>query len=383
MPSYPTLTRRAVLASSAVLLSTNLIGAPNPLTHSKYLLYVGAYGTGIDAYRFDPSDGKLTPIGQSGKINNPSFIIASPDHSFLYAVSEVEGNHHGAVAAFAIDKSTGALRMLNQQDSGGVAPCHLAVDKTRKLLLVANYTSGGVSAYPIQEDGSLGTMSALMTAEGHGPNAKRQEGPHAHEVVISSDNKLAYVPDLGLDELRIYSLDPAEAKVTAANPPHWKQDAGMGPRHFVFNSDESFAYLVNELKSDVSVLKHEAGTGKFTKIQDASTLPAGYTGDNGPAEVLIDQANRFVYATNRGADNIVVFSVNPDHTLAQIQVISAEGKMPRGLAFDPSGKFLFCGNQKTNNFVVYRVDAQSGKLAATGQVVNTPSPVAFVFVPAE
>jgi 6-phosphogluconolactonase len=357
-------------------------GAEKHLKQTKYIVYVGSYGTGIQAYRFDAGDGQLQAIGMMGKITNPSFLIADREFRYLYAVSELTGKEEGAVASFAINPASGALSPLNSVSSAGLAPCHLAVDQTSKMLMVANYTSGGVSVYPIKDDGHIGEMTGVMTAHGKGPNRERQEGPHAHEVVVTSDNRFAYVPDLGLDHVRIYKIDSSHAALTANNPAFTKQDPGMGPRHMAFSPDEKFAYVVNELKSEVSVFQHDKDTGALTKIQDVSTLPPDYSGENGPAEILVDSAGKFVYATNRGADSIAVFAIDPTKgTLRQIQVISSEGTMPRGLEIDPTGHFVFAGNQKTDNFVIFHIDANSGKLAPTGQVIQTPSPVAFLFVP--
>jgi 6-phosphogluconolactonase len=354
------------------------------VSDQKFIVYVGAYGKGINAYRFNAKSAQLESLGLAGEIVNPSFVIGDKQNRHLYAVSEVEGNTHGAVGSFSIDRKTGQLTRLTVRDSGGIAPCHLALDRTEKMLIVANYTSGGVSVFPVQHNGDLGEMSNLQTAEGHGPNAERQEGPHAHEVVVSRDNRLAYVPDLGLDQIRLYRINASNATLTANQPPFVKQDPGMGPRHIAFSHDEQFAYVINELKSEVSVFRHDKTNGSMTKIQDVSSLPAGYTGENGPAEILLDAKGKFVYATNRGNDSVAVFAVDaPTGTLRQIQVISSEGKMPRGLEFDPSGRYLFAGNQQTNNFVIFEVDPTSGQLRSTGQVINTPAPVAFWFVPAE
>jgi 6-phosphogluconolactonase len=376
-------TFRTLLTCLAFAIPLLVCGASKPVSDQKYILYVGAYGKGISGYRFDPNGSKLEPLGLLGEVVNPSFITADKGNHHLYAVSEVEGNTHGAVVSFSIDRKTGQLARLNARDSGGVAPCHLALDRTGRMLIVANYTSGGVSVYPIERDGSLGEMSTLQTAHGHGPNAERQEGPHAHEVVIGSENKIAYVPDLGLDEIRLFRIEPSTGMLVPNQPPFVKQDPGMGPRHIVFSQDEQFAYVINELKSEVSVFHHDKTNGSMTKIQDVSSLPAGYKGENGPAEILIDAKGTYIYATNRGNDSIAVFAVDaPTGTLRQVQVVSAEGKMPRGLEFDPTGRYLFAGNQNSNNFVIFEINAATGQLSPTGQVVNTPAPVAFLFVPA-
>ena len=370
--------------ASIYLSPAKMFGETKHVNQTKYFLYVGSYGKGISAYKFDASTGQVEPMGLVAEITNPSFLISDEDFKHLYAVSELTGKSDGGVVSFSINREDGSLTPLNHQSSAGLAPCHLAIDKTSKMLMVANYTSGGVSVYPLKEDGSLGEMSGLMTAEGKGPNAKRQEGPHAHEVVVSANNRFAYVPDLGLDHIRIYRIDAAHASLTPNDPAFAKQDPGMGPRHMVFSPDQKFAYVINELKSDVSLFKHDVDSGTLTKVQDFSALPDGYSGENAPAEIVIDHSGKFLYSSNRGAESIAVFAVDrANGTLKQLQVISSEGKMPRGLELDPTEKYMFAGNQTTNNFVVYHVDSKSGKLNPTGQVVNTPSPVSFTFVPAK
>ena len=97
-----------------------------------------------------------------------------------------------------------------------------------------------------------------MTATGSGPNKSRQEGPHAHETVFSADNRFLYVPDLGLDQIRIYHFDLATAKLTPSDPPHVHVEPGFGPRHIVFSPDDKFAYVVTELKPAVLVFAHDA-----------------------------------------------------------------------------------------------------------------------------
>lgn len=372
----------ATTLSLTALTTSESFGAVKHLNQTKYILYIGSYGKGVTAYRFDAASGQLQSIGLAGEVTNPSFLAADKDFRYLYAVSELEGNKDGAVAAFAIDRSSGSLHSLNSVSSAGVAPCHLAVDHTSKMVIAANYTSGGVSAFPIESDGRLGELSVVITPKGSSVDPKRQEGPHAHEVVISADNRMAYVPDLGLDHIRLYRLDPSTAKLTANDPAFVQQTPGMGPRHMAFTPDEKFAYVINELKSEVSVFQHDSATGNLTKIQDISSLAAGYAGENAPAEILVDSAGKYVYATNRGEDTIAVFSIDAgDGKLTMAQSISTEGKNPRGLEIDPTGRFIFAGNQDTDNFVIYHIDKNSGKLSATGEVIHTPSPVAFLFVP--
>src|SRR5229473_3978998 len=233
----------------ALLLMSVCAGAAAPVEHT-YLMYVGTYtedgskSKGIYAYRYDPATAEITSAGMAAETVNPSFLAVHPNHRFLYAVNEVgnyKGQKSGAVSAFEIDRVTGKLTLLNQVASKGADPCYIIVDKTGKYVLVANYTGGSIAVFPILADGKLGEASAFIQHTGKGTNPERQEGPHAHSIDLSPDNRFAMVDDLGLDELRVYKFDAAKGSLTANDPPFAKLDAGTGPRHFALRPDGKFA----------------------------------------------------------------------------------------------------------------------------------------------
>jgi hypothetical protein len=58
----------------------------------------------------------------------------------------------------------------------------------------------------------------------------------------------------------------------------------------------------------------------------------------------------------------------------------APGDGLRHFAFDPSGRFLYCCNQRADNVTVFRVDAKTGGLAFTGQYTPVGNPSSLVFV---
>jgi 6-phosphogluconolactonase len=363
----------------AALVSQISIGAPKQM---KFILYVGTYGKGVYGYRFNSDTGDLQPLGLLAEITNPSWLTTDSSYRNLYAASELDGNVNGNVGAFTIDRTSAKLNPLNTRSSDGVAPCHVSVDATGKMVFAANYTSGQLAVFPTGPDGSL-REPQVIAAHGSSVNKERQEGPHAHEAVVSPDNRFLYVPDLGLDQIHIYKIDTAAEKVTPNDPPFVKLSPGNGPRHMALTKDGKFAYVVNELKPVVTVFTRDPSSGVLTQVQEVSLLAEGYKGESGPAEILLDHAGRFVYASNRGPGTITVFAVTPGTgTLKQIQVAETGGTWPRGVEFDPSGKLLFAGDQKANNFVLFDVDAQSGKLHLSGKKFEVPSPVSFAFVPA-
>jgi 6-phosphogluconolactonase len=365
--------------------------ASAPQEH-KYLMYVGTYtaeagstSKGIYAYRFDASTGGLTSIGVAAETTNPSFLAAHPNHRFLYAVNEVsnyKGEKSGAVSAFAIDRATGKLTLLNQVASKGADPAYITVDKSGKYVLVANYTGGSVAVFPVLKDGRLGEASAFIQHTGHGTDPERQEAPHAHSIDLSPDNRFAIVDDLGLDETLAYKFDSAKGSLAPNDPPFAKADPGAGPRHFALRPDGKFAYVVNEMASTVSVLSYDGAAGILRPLQTISTFPKDFFQHNDDAEIEIHPSGKFLYASNRGHDSIAVFAIDANQgTLTLIEYAPTKGQTPRSFEISPGGTLLFAANEKSDNIVVFRINPKTGRLTPTGKVLDVAEPVCVKFVP--
>lgn len=351
-----------------------------------YTMYAGTYtrdgSKGIYAYKFEPeAGGKVTELGLAAETANPSFLTIHPNGKFLYAVgelSEFQGQRAGAVQAFAIE-APGKLKLLNSQPTGGQGPCHLNLDGTQKLLMVVNYGSGSASVFPVKADGALAERTGFVQHTGSGPNAQRQQGPHAHSVNVSKSNKWAVVADLGIDEFIVYKLDAAAGTIERHSAA--KVKGGSGPRHFSFHPSNKFAYGVNEMASAVSAFKWDEGRGELTEIQTISTLPKDFTGQSSCAEILTHPSGKFVYASNRGHDSLAIFAIDQAKgTLTAAGHALTLGKTPRNFRIDPTGGYVVCGNQNTNNIVVFKVDASTGALTPTGQELSLPAPVCFRFI---
>lgn len=355
-----------------------------------YLAYVGTYTTGeskgIYAYRYDAQSGKMMPLGLAAETENPSFVTLDPRGHFLYAVNEVQkyqGQASGGVSAFAVDSKTGKLTFLNEVPSRGADPCYISLDKTGKFVLVANYTGGNVAVFPIHPDGSLGEATGFVQHNGSGPNHDRQEGPHAHWVEVTHDNRYAIVADLGLDELLVYHFDAAKGLLTPNNPPFIKVAPGSGPRHFAFHPNGARAYAIDEMVGAVNTFSFDSKKGILHLLQTVPTLPTGFTGENTTAEIEVHPNGRFVYGSNRGHDSIVVYAVDPKTgTLRLVQDVPTQGKAPRNFQIDPTGTRLFVANQETGNIVPFRINSKTGELTAAGEALKVANPVCIKFVAA-
>ena len=353
----------------------------------KYLMYVGTYtdktnSKGIYAFRYDAAAGHFEPLGLAAESKNPSFLAGSSDGKFLYAVnelSEFEGKKSGAVSAFRVDASTGKLGFLNEVASRGADPCYIAFDKSGHYLLVANYSGGNVAVFPVDPEGKVKEAAGCAQHAGSGENKERQEGPHAHWIETTADNRYALAADLGSDELIVYRFDEKSGALTANDTPFAKVAGGSGPRHAAFSRDGKFVYLLNEMKGTVIVFRFDRGN--LTEVQNISSLPKDFSGNNDAAELVMHPSGKFLYASNRGEDAIVVFRVDQSKgTLEVVEHAPTQGKTPRSFAIDPTGKLLLAANQNSNNIVIFRIDASTGRLTSTGQKLDAASPVCVVFV---
>jgi 6-phosphogluconolactonase len=356
-------------------------------------VYVGTYtwpGTksqGIYVQKLDLASGALTPAELAAETTHPTFIALHPNGKFLYAANEMgdfRKQKSGAVSAFAIDAATGKLTLLNQQPSGGPGCCFVSVDGGGKNALVANYGGGSAAVLPIGEDGRLAEPSAIVKHEGKGPNAKRQEAPHAHSVKTDPTGRFALVADLGIDKLMIYRFDAAKGTLVPNDPPAAVLAPGSGPRHFAFSADQRFVYVISELANTVTAYSYDGARGALSEIQTITTLPEGFSRESTTAEVVIHPSGKFLYGSNRGHDSIAIFAVDQaTGKLKSLGQVPSGGKNPRNFNIDPSGQWLLCANQNSNNIVVFRIDAGTGALKATGTPAAVPQAVCVKFLAAK
>ena len=363
---------------------TRVLGAERA---GELLVYVGTYTTGksegIYLYRFDLSSGQLKHVATTSRVVNPSFLTLAPSRRYLYAVNEVQefaGKKSGAISAFAIDQTTGELRLLNQQPSLGADPCYVDVDAGGRFVLIANYTGGNVTVFPVQSDGSLGESTDMKQGRGSSVNRERQEGPHAHCIVLDPTNRFAYSCDLGTDKIMIFRFDDRNGKLLPGETPWVQVKPGTGPRHLAFHPSGKYVFVLNELHSTVTVFTRDPEKGSLKELQTLTTLPKDFTGTNTSADIHVSLDGRFVYCSNRGHDSIAIFAIDPRHgTLMSVGHESTRGMTPRNFAIDPTGAFLLVANQKSDNIVVFRLDQKTGRLSSTGQTAEVPSPVCLKF----
>jgi len=348
--------------------------------NSMYLL-VGTYtreeSKGIYVYQFDTVSG-YSQFKAMSEINNPSYLAISNDERFIYAISE-EGNNKGSASAFSFDKKDGSLKHLNTELTGGDAPCYISIDDAGKNIVVANYSGGSITHFPVEADGSLGKASQVVSFSGKGTDLSRQKQPHPHCIIYSPDGKYIFADDLGTD--KVYKFEANNQSdgnyLRVGTPSFFKVADGAGPRHLTFHPNGRYAYLINELSGTVIGFSYDSQNGNLTEIQSiqADTLNAKGSGD-----IHISSDGRYLYASNRlKGDGLAVFSISQsDGKLTKVGY-QETGIHPRNFVITPNGKYLLVASRDSDVIQVFEIDRNTGLLEDTFKNIELDMPVCLKF----
>lgn len=410
----------ALLLAAALPLSARAAAAAAAVddhsAHASYWVYIGTYtgfknvhnskpnglglshSQGIYVAKFNAATGELGPATLAASIINPSFLTVSPDHKYVYAVSEDPTSvgppldHESFVSAFSIDQATGKLHLLNTVAASGTSSCFISIDRTGRYVFVASFGSGNLAVIHTRPDGSLGETTAAIQHLGHGTSMPIQYMPHPHCIQSTPDNKYVMVSDLGLDKIYVYRFDDKTGALSPYDAPYASVTPGGGPRHFTFSADGKFLYQLSEMSGHVDVFSWHPDQDLLKQEQLVSTIPDGFNGGNHSAEIYLRPDGKFLYESNRrthppndtrGPDTIGVYAVNPQNgTLTFVEQADSAGIMPRSFGIDPTGHFLLSASELNNTIAVLSIDQATGKLTPTGKVITADTPVCIQFTPA-
>ncbi|WP_128906727.1 lactonase family protein [Halorubrum amylolyticum] len=352
------------------------------MTTAERIAAVGTYSAATDESVYtvavDPDTGSMRRLDAAAAGPDPTFVTFGPSGRYLYAA--VREEEEGVVRSYAVDRDTGELTERDSAKSGAAAPCYCSVDESGSVLLVAHYAGGAVSMLPLDSDGGIDSPSEVIEHHGSSVDSERQTAPHPHSITLGPEERFAYVPDLGTDQVHIYAAGsdgdgaPSLSCVDALD-----LAPGSGPRHLSFAPDGERAYLINELDSTVTVLDRESD-GTLTERATVSTLSPEFEGDNKTAEIAVHPSGEFVYGSNRGLDTIVTFAVDGG-TIERVDQTPTGGEWPRHFAIGPDGERLFAENRHTNDIVAFDIDAETGALSVTGESLSVSEPVCMQWQP--
>lgn len=352
-------------------------------------------GRGIHIFQVNRDTGAMTAAGVYELGTSPSCLALNASGTRLYSANETDRvgpDKEGTISAFAVNRTDGKLELLNSVGSGGAGPTYISIHPSGRFILVANYFGGSVAVLPILADGKLGAATDVKKDSGKiGPTRAAHAPPgsfaisghdrtHAHMIQADPSGRHVLHVDLGLDKIFVWKFDAQKGTLAPNDPPTVALPPGDGPRHFHFHPNGRWFYSIQEEGSTVVFFDYDGATGRLTSRQTISTLPAGFAGSNFCSEILVSADGRFVYAGNRLHDSIGIFAIAADGTLKYVGEEWTHGDYPRSFSFDPTGRFLYCCNQRGDNIAVFRVDQKSGGLRFTGHYspVGNPSHIVFL-----
>lgn len=345
------------------------------MSEAKTFVYVSnAQDGNIDAYVLDMSSGALASIGktEAGKLVMP--MAVSPSKKHLYAVVRSQPVR---VLTFAIDPATGSLSQKASAPLPDSMP-YVSTDKTGRFLFTASYGGDKIAVSPIGESGLVEAEAIQVIPTGR----------NAHSILPDPSNKFVYAATLGANQVLQFTFDSKTGKLTANDPPSISPEAGHGPRHLAFSSDNKNLYVLNELSGHITQYAIDAGKGTLTIVDSISSVPAeaglawgvaqapvGATPapaaaapkDEKPkvwaADIQITPNGKFLYTTERTTNKIALFTVAPGTGKLTYVTNFATEAQPRGIRIDPTGQFLVASGEKSDRISVYKIDQGSGKLS--------------------
>jgi 6-phosphogluconolactonase len=334
-----------------------------------------ARGEGITVLRYNANEATFEKIQVLSDWINPSFLIRNAHGDRLYTV-------HGdqdMVSAFIIDHESGMLAHLNTMPCNGRNPVHLAITPDGANLVVSNHVTGTLALMGLGAQGQLEAVHQSIALEGKpGPHRIEQPFSKPHFNPFDPSGRFVLVPDKGLDRVFVFAY--RDGKLRPARVPHLDTREGSGPRHIVFHPQQPWVYVINELDSTVLNCTFDAASGALAPRQVISALPEHFTGNSRASEIAIDGLGRWLFASNRGADSIAVFSIDLTTGWLHLnQVYASGGTTPRYFQLSPDEKFLFVLNEDSDSIITFAFDASSGTLSQQKSAFQCGSPVSLVF----
>ncbi len=331
---------------------------------ARSFVYVSAAQAGmIDIFALDAT-GSLSPVGScaAGALVMP--LAVSPDRRRLHAAIRSEPFQ---LVSFAIDPTTGLLSEIARAPLPASMPAIAMVGD--RFLAAASYGSNLLALLAADGDGAFRTPAAQILPTGR----------NAHMALTDRTASHVFVPCLGSDEIRGFRMDHAAGRLTELSPAS-PLPAGFGPRHAVMSTDNRMLFVLGEFSGAVASFRFDAATGALEFAGLSPMLPPGSTlapGSARPAsggaepdrsravwcaDIRMTPDGRFLFATERTDSTIATLALGGESLPEATSHIPTE-KQPRGIAVDPSGRFLVASGERSDRIRSYAIDPRDGSLA--------------------
>ena len=399
-------------------------------SNQTHILYVGSYteivagdfgghGEGISCFAFDASAGELKLLNNQFQVNPSYLSIASIMHSssikletksstYLFAVSEILASKKPVIHSYTINENH-SLSLINTQNIEGGCPCHIHYFKNaegQSFTATACYETGNLLIHNINVEltADVNFHEPLnIYHKGSSQHPTRQTQAHAHCTFFDIESNKLLVCDLGLDQVKVYSVQKNKENSKAENKNEFTAveeqiislPAGSGPRHICFDKNYAYGFIINELNGSITIIKHSAEKKEY-KIKGNFDLSGQLSGslnesvntstsidtDLGAAAIRVSADVRFVYTSMRSDNTIRLFAFDRiSESLNYIASYPTGGTTPRDFTIDPTGKWLLVAHQDSDTIAIFNVNSYNGTLSLFNTVENIKSPVCLSWLP--
>ena len=282
----------------------------------------------------------------------------------------VASSEDDSIAVFAMDPETGRLDLREEVELGG-GPAPLATDPGRRHLYAGRRSSFQVSSFTIDQDtGRLTHVGAVSLP--------------SDPCFITTDRRgrflLSSYYNAGV--AAVHPIGPDGA--VAAAPVEWTSTA---PKAHSIQTDRSnrFAFVPHVGESNaIFQFAFDEDTGAL----EPNAAPRTIAGEGqGPRHFCFHPHQDIVYFSNEQGCSVTAYRLDPESgALAAFQTVSTLPADFRGsnscsqIQIDPSGRFLYAPNRGHDSIACFAVDAGGGLTAAGRQPVQG-TPRAFSLDP--
>ena len=376
------------------------------------ILYVGTYteivagdfgghGKGISCYEFDAVNGELNLLNNQFQVNPSYLSIASIMHSnnelenksskYLFAVSEVLASKKPVLHTYTINDNY-SLSLIDTKTIEGGCPCHIHYFQNKEgqsYTATACYETGNLVIHNmnVEATADLNLHEPInIYHKGSSQHPSRQTQAHAHCTCFDIVSNKLLVCDLGLDQVKVYSLQKNNDSFNAIEQQIITLPAGSGPRHICFDDNYAYGFIINELTGSVTIIKHSAEKKEYeingTFDTRVPLSESSINTDLGGAAIRVSACGKFIYTSMRTDNTIRLFEFDPiQESLNYIASCPTGGRTPRDFSIDPTGKWLLVAHQDSDTISIFNVNSYNGTLSFHKTVNNIESPVCLAWLP--
>ncbi|MBO1075184.1 lactonase family protein [Roseomonas marmotae] len=320
-----------------------------------------AIGSRLFACRLEPGGGLRWDAG----VEVPEAVQYAWPHPrlpLLYAAfsnrASGRDDRHG-VAAFRIDRQTGALSPFGEPVFVESRPIHLTLDPAGRYLLMAYNQPSALTVHRLGEDGGIGAPV-------------RQERPveagiYAHQLRVSPSGGLVLLCARGNDATAGTAEEPGSIQIFRFRDGQLSQlppapvfgTRSFGPRHLDFHPSQPWVYVSLERGNQLLAYELEEESGRLSPLFSRDTLFQGAEG-RAPRQyagaIHLHPNGRFLYLVNRsdgaveeegqklhggGENSVACFAIAPATGEPElIQTAETRSFHCRSFSIHPEGRML-------------------------------------------